>query len=371
MELVLSELEKLMVDSARKLCSSGAGPKRARAVRDRGGTLDRNAWTAIVNSGWLGMLVPEELDGLGLGERELLLVLEQAGRQVMPEPILSAVVAASMLGGADTRAARALLAKVLARGYLCVPALPPSVGWREMSPVPLTVQQGQGRFDVSGTLPFVPDCADAQGFLIAAGAGEGMVLFHAERGRAGVAFTLAPTVDGGSLGRLEFHRAPFADSDLVASGAAAVELLGRAIDVARLGAAAELLGIMEEALAMTIAYLKVREQFGRTLASFQALQHRAASLYVDVEVCRSLIFEACRAGGTRMAAAAAAAAKVRASEAALRVTKDCIQLHGAIGFADEHDIGLYLRRAMVLAARYGDPRALRSDYARGARLLEQ
>jgi len=131
-----------------------------------------------------------------------------------------------------------------------------------------------------------------------------------------------------------------------------------------------LLGIMEEALSITIAYLKIREQFGRTLASFQALQHRAASMYVDSEVCRSLIFEACRAADARMAGAAAAAAKLRASEAALRVTKECIQLHGAIGFADEHDIGLYLRRAMVLAARYGDPHGLRRDYARGARLFE-
>jgi len=146
------------------------------------------------------------------------------------------------------------------------------------------------------------------------------------------------TVDGGSLGRLEFASARFTESDLVASSAAAVELLGRAIELARLGAAAELLGIMEESLAMTIAYLNLREQFGRKLASFQALQHRAASMYVDIEVCRSLIFEACRAGDALTAASAAAAAKLRATEASLRVTKDCIQLHGAIGFTDEHDI---------------------------------
>jgi len=371
MELVLSEVEKLMVDSARKLCSRGAGPKRARALRDQGGKLDRDAWSAIVDSGWLGMLVPEELGGLGLGKRELLLVLEQAGRQVMPEPILPAVVAASMLSAAAGGSARALLAKLLAGEHLCVPALPPSDGWPEISAAPLTLQRGEGGFEVSGNLPFVSDCANAKGFLVAAGEGEGVVLFHAERNRPGIALALAPTVDGGSLGRLEFARARIADSDLLASGAAAVDLLGRAVELARLGAAAELLGIMEESLAMTIAYLNLREQFGRKLASFQALQHRAASMYVDIEVCRSLIFEACRAGDALTAASAAAAAKLRATEASLRVTKDCIQLHGAIGFTDEHDIGLYLRRAMVLAARYGDPRTLRRDYARGARLLQQ
>jgi alkylation response protein AidB-like acyl-CoA dehydrogenase len=120
-----------------------------------------------------------------------------------------------------------------------------------------------------------------------------------------------------------------------------------------LGYSAFLVGLMDEALKITIGYMNMRKQFGTPIGAFQALQHRAASCYVDIVASRALVLEACRAFSTGMRSRAACAAKARASAAALRVIKECVQFHGAIGFADEHDIGLYLRKAVTISARLG------------------
>jgi alkylation response protein AidB-like acyl-CoA dehydrogenase len=180
------------------------------------------------------------------------------------------------------------------------------------------------------------------------------------------AVTLDGTVDGGGFGTLHLHDAPGA---LVLEDAAAP--LARAIDRAALATAAELLGVAEAAFAMTLDYLKTRTQFGRAIGSFQALQHRAADLRIQLALTRASIdaaVAAIEAGaqGTRRAAAVSQA-KARASDTGMLVTRQAIQLHGGIGYTDEHDIGLYLKRAMVLSALYGNASLHRARFAATAR----
>ena len=170
------------------------------------------------------------------------------------------------------------------------------------------------------------------------------------------------TVDGSTVGSLVCKSVPVLPEDLfdLQHEGDTVSLDGyRAL---RIAVAAELVGLMEKALSMTVEYLRLRRQFRKPIGSFQAMQQLAASAYVDVQASRALVRESCVSGSGDRAQAAAAAAKARASDAALRVTRAAIQCHGAIGFADEHDIGLFLRRAMVLSGRYGNARAQRRAY---------
>jgi alkylation response protein AidB-like acyl-CoA dehydrogenase len=172
-------------------------------------------------------------------------------------------------------------------------------------------------------------------------------------------------VDGGSNGTVDFSEAStMGDEWLIAGTKQGATLAADTYDRLLIAASAEMLGVMEQALDLALGYVKTREQFGRPVGSFQALQHRAVNDHTEIELLRSLLYQVCAAyDGRRGRRSMAAAVKARASDAVLDVTKSAIQMHGAIGFTDEYDAGLYLRRAMNLAARYGNAAFHRARYA--------
>ena len=171
----------------------------------------------------------------------------------------------------------------------------------------------------------------------------------------GVAVDVRRTVDGGRFGRVELSDVSVPQDHVVAGPNRAPAVIARARDAMLVGLGAELLGVMEQSLDIALEYIKVREQFDRPIGSFQALQHRSVNDFVDVELTRSLLFQVCAAFDEgRGTPEMAAALKAKATGAALKVTKSAIQMHGGIGFTDEHDIGLYLKRAMALSAQYGN-----------------
>ena len=170
---------------------------------------------------------------------------------------------------------------------------------------------------------------------------------------------MTPTVEGRQLATLDLDDAA---GEIVSASPQAVGNLNNLILIAL---SAELLGVMEGAQEMTLEYLRTRKQFGKLIGSFQALQHKAADIYIRIEATRSLVYQAAASSDPgHVDSALAAAVKAQASEAAMFVTKSCIQLHGAIGFTDEHDIGLYLKRAMLLSSLFGDEAQQRRRYAR-------
>jgi alkylation response protein AidB-like acyl-CoA dehydrogenase len=204
-------------------------------------------------------------------------------------------------------------------------------------------------------------CADgADGFLVSARAGDDTVLCLVARDAPGVSLDAIATVDGRRLWSLDLAGAP---ADVVVPRSPAPNAVAALHDLALIALAAELLGVMEEGLRITLDYLRIRKQFGKLIGSFQGLQHQAANLYLRTETVRSLIFQIA-AGSAPFAIdpALAAAAKAKASEHALIVTKACIQLHGAIGFTDEHNIGPHLKRAMLLSSLMGNAAAQRRRY---------
>jgi alkylation response protein AidB-like acyl-CoA dehydrogenase len=350
---------RLLRESAAAISPRGGPLARIRKLRDTEAGFDRAVLAEMGALGWLGLRVAEGAGGAGLGVAELCALAEEMGRGLAPEPLAAiAAVSAPLVPEPD----------VLAGTRILLPA------WAErphaLDPLGATVAMAEGdRLRVTGRKIAVPMAAGADGFLVTAREGEGLAVALVERAAEGVTLTAEPTVDGGHLGTLTLDAAP---AMRVATDAAS--RLARLIDEAAVATAAELVGLMERAFALTLDYLGTRQQFGRPIGSFQVLQHRAADLKIQLELARAAVSHAAGVcDGDAPAAQRAAAvslAKARASDAAMLVTRQAIQLHGGIGYTDEADIGLFLRRAMALAAGFGTAHAHRRRYAAAAPPLD-
>lgn len=340
MELLLNDQQILLRDAAAKLGAARGGPRRARTLRDANTEIDTAAWSDIVEAGWLSALVSEQHDGLGLGLFDLALAIEEAGKQVLMTPLIEAAAATWALSETSTAAAEA---------KLIVPAIA----------VPGQTFPGQDpglRHDagtLSGSVPFVAFAAAADAFLVSAAAGATTVLCLVPRTAAGLTITTTAHVDGSTSSALTF--AAVAADGAIARGSNAAAVVAKLQDLLVLGTAAELLGVAEAAIDMTLDYIKLRQQFGKPIGSFQALQHRIVNCYVDAELNRSLLYNVLSAwdAGTSHPAMIAAT-KARIGRGALQAVRAALQLHGAIGYTDEHDIGIFYKRAVALAAKYGN-----------------
>jgi 3-oxochol-4-en-24-oyl-CoA dehydrogenase len=351
MELLLSDEQQLLADSAGRLFARLGGVKRSRALRGGETGFDRDGLRSMAESGWLRMLVPEDHGGLALGPTELALILQQAGRALAPEPIGQLVLAALMIAeSGDAPVRDRLLPPLFAGEALIVPALQEQSAGIDAGDTQTRLERSGGEWRLTGRKSFVLGAGACDGFLVSARDAEGLAIGHVARGAKGLDIRLSPTVDGRTHGELTFQGTP---ASIIARANNAATILQRHHGLALVAAAAEMLGLMEAVSAMTVEYMKTRKQFGRPIGSFQALQHRAVDNYVLIESTRSLLHQICE-GGEPLPAAMTAALKAVASSAALTVTKSAVQLHGAIGFTDEHDAGLYLKRAMWLSAYLGN-----------------
>jgi alkylation response protein AidB-like acyl-CoA dehydrogenase len=351
MDLHLTSEQTLLRDSAAKFIAA-AGPRVAHGLRGCVPSFAPARLRQAGELGWLGMLVPSSAGGLGLGLTELALVLEQAGRGLVCEPIGLAIIAAAAL--AQGHAPHPILRRAMLGDALVVPAL------QESAHDPLVLGTQADRAPrLTGTKMSV--CADgADGFLVSARGSDGPALYYVPRDGAGVSVATAPTVDGRTLATVELKDA---SADLVPARQSSRSAVGALTDLALIALSAELLGVMEGAQELTFEYLRVRKQFGKPIGSFQALQHKAVDIYIKTETVRSLLYQVAAANDPyRIDPALAVAVKAKASEEALAVTQTCIQLHGAIGFTDEHDIGLYLKRALLLSSLLGNAAAQRRRY---------
>jgi alkylation response protein AidB-like acyl-CoA dehydrogenase len=362
MDLHLTSEQILLRDSAAKFIAA-AGPKVARGFRQRDPSFAPERLRQAGDLGWLGILVPPAADGLGLGLTELALVLEQAGRGLVCEPIGLAAISAAAL--AQGYAPHPMLKNAMTGTALVVPALQESAhGSDPLEPRTQAAEAG-GSVRLTGTKTFV--CADgADGFLVSAGGRDGPALYYVARHAPGSSLSTTQTVDGRKLATLDLKDAP---ADLIPSRQSSRSAVEAVTDLALIALSAELLGVMEKAQEITFDYLRIRKQFGKPIGSFQALQHQAVNIYIRTETTRSLLYQvAANNDPYRIDPALAAAVKAKASEDAMVVVEACIQLHGAIGFTDEHDIGLYLKRALLLSSLFGNAAAQRRRYAKIAGL---
>jgi alkylation response protein AidB-like acyl-CoA dehydrogenase len=339
MDELLTDEQRQLRESAAKLCAASGGAKRAWALRDSGQDIDRSAWSAIVDAGWLGMMVPEARGGLGLGAVELYVVLEQAGRQVLMTPLLETLGVAWLLGA--LRQPSDLLPAVLSGERIIAPALDAD-GW--------SFRRG------SSLLTRVPVFASAASDFLVEADDALCLLAHPAHG-----LNFSVNVDGSRAARIMANDA----ATVIARGEEAAMLAAKVGDLLALGSAVMLLGICESALALALEHVKTRRQFGQPLGAFQALQHRLADSFVDLELNRSLLHRICVAWdeGT-VVPAMIAGAKARAARVATDILRNALQLHGAIGYTDEHDIGTLWKHALALSARYGNELTQAARFAR-------
>jgi alkylation response protein AidB-like acyl-CoA dehydrogenase len=225
----------------------------------------------------------------------------------------------------------------------------------------------EGGFRLNGTKRYVCGAAGADEYLVAARSDDGLVLACVERDSSGTKLDLEPLADGRHFGTLTLQDAVVPREKVAATGESASAAIARALDHATAIASAELYGVMARALEMSVDYMKTRVQFGRPIGSFQALQHRAVDLYIQRELASAVLEESLaeldRQPQPAQRAAIVSRLKARCSDAGVRITREAIQIHGAIGYTDEYDVGLYLKRALVLSAWLGSATQHRRRFA--------
>jgi acyl-CoA dehydrogenase len=377
-DLVLSEEQELLARTAREFVNGRSSLKRIRRLRDSGDAdgFSRDLWSEMAALGWLGIVAPEEYGGAGLGWMELMVVLEEIGRGLMPEPMISTVLmgtSALLLGGSDAQK-REHLPKIVAGERLLTIAHEEARSRFDPSHVETRAEKSGSGWLLSGEKTQVLDGHVADWFIVStrtsAGVrdGGGITAFLLRADTPGIAIERQSRIDGRNVARLRL--------DDVRVGAEAVlgtvdhggALLARVADQATIGLTAEMLGGMTAALEMTVEYLKTRVQFGVLIGTFQALKHRAATMYIETELTRSAVMAAHRTldegRDDATIARLASIAKARATDAFNLVAKEGVQMHGGIGMTDEHDIGFFLKRARVAEMMFGDAAYHRDRFAR-------
>jgi len=361
MPLYLNDEQQMLRDTARDFVAEHAPVSHLRALRDADDAtgFSRDLWKQFAKMGFTGILIGEDRGGLGLGHVEAGVVLEEIGRNLSPSPFLSTAVAAvEALNGSV--AAERWFPGILAGDT--VAALAIDEGAKHRDTIGLRAERSGNGFRLSGEKRFVGHGHVADLLIVAARTSgtaddrDGITLFAVDKDAAGLSATPERLADASLASRIAFDGVSV-DADAVVGevdgGAGALDRLLRA---GRTGAAAELLGVGGGAMDMTVGYLKERKQFGVPIGSFQALQHRAAHLYSEMEVARAAVLKAQQLldAGSGMADEAVSVAKAMSARATTLSVQEGIQMHGGIGMTDEYDIGFYMKRARVLAELWGD-----------------
>jgi len=363
--LVLNEEQLMLRESAAGFLADKATVVHLRALRDSESEtcFDDAVWREMAQMGWAGIAIPENYGGLGYGYTGLGLVLEQVGRNLSPSPLQSAVLVAAtaILELGDEAQKQRLLPAVASGEQLVTLALQEGPHHAPLQ-CAARARQDNGAYTLSGHKELVLDAVAADTFIVVArtdgepGDARGLSAFLVDAGAAGLSVERRRLVDSRGVGALVLDDVQVPAASLLGTPGDAWAGLERALDIANIGLAAELLGLSAEAFERTVAYLKERRQFGRVIGSFQGLAHRAAELFAELELARSIVLQALQAidDGERELSLPASAAKAKLCEVAQRATNEAIQMHGGIGMTDEHEIGFFIKRARVAQHTFGD-----------------
>jgi alkylation response protein AidB-like acyl-CoA dehydrogenase len=365
MALVLNEEQVMLKDAAAGFLAEKATVAHLRSLRDsddeRG--YDPAVWREMAEMGWAGIAIPEEFGGLGYGYTGLGLVLEQAGRHLSASPLQSTVlVAATVIAELGSQAQKEQLLPAIAAGEKLVTLALQEGPHHAPGQVATTAVAEGDDWVLSGAKRLVLDAPAADSLIVIArsagqaGETDGLSAFLVDTDSAGLTVERRSMVDSRGAGALSLDGVRVSGDSLLGQPGEAWAGLSRALDIANIGLASELLGLSAEAFERTVAYLQERKQFGRVIGSFQGLQHRAAELFAELELARSIVLQALQAvdAGTEDLSLLASAAKAKLCEVAQRSTNEAIQMHGGIGMTDEHEIGFFIKRARVAQHTYGD-----------------
>ena len=373
MNFALSDEQQMLQNMASEFVKRESSLKRIRQMREDPVGFSRPLWNKMAELGWLGMTFPDSAGGLGQGMVELSVVMEEFGKGLMPEPMLSTVLMAGqalMLAGTPEQQ-KEWLGKIAEGSALLTMAYLERQSRYDPFDVTTQAKKDGAGWVLSGEKIFTPDAGSADRIVVTARTRanrrdrEGVELFLVDPKAKGVTLVPVPTMDWRKRFTVKLDGVRVDESGRL-GGAAPDSALEQALDRATVGLSAEMLGAMNEAFRMTVEYLKTRVQFGVPIGTFQALKHRAADEYVQTELSRSSVYYAAMCIDEKMpdAAAAVSTAKARCNDAFHLVANESIQMHGGIGVTDEHDIGFFFKRARVAEVTLGDSTYHRDRYAR-------
>jgi acyl-CoA dehydrogenase len=376
-DLVLTEEQQLLQSTAADFARQSLPVSRLRALRDAGGPtgFSPELWRQMAGLGWPGILLPEAYGGLGLGYAEAVVVLEELGKVLAPEPFLSTVLLAAnalLLGGSEPQKQQLLPRVASGDAVLALAHHEPRARHRLHHVATRAVAGPDGRFRLTGVKDLVLDGGAAERLVVSArSSGDaddsaGINLFLVDPNAPGVTIAHQELVDHRSAAVVKLDGVEVPGEAQIGAAGKGADVLDAAVDRALVGLCADMLGGMVRAFEMTLAYLKDRKQFGVAIGSFQALKHRAARMFIETELGRSAVMAAARAldDGSPDAPLLAAVAKARLSDGFVLVASEAVQMHGGIGMTDEHDVGFYLKHARATEILLGDAPYHRDRFAR-------
>lgn len=359
MSWVLDEQRRMLRDSVQAFISERAPVAHLRQLRDGADAHGYSPalWRGFGEQGYAATLIPEEQGGLGLGVCEAGLIAEQIGHTLAPTPFFgSAVLAAWLLARAGNAAQRqSWLPRIAAGDAVLALAVDEGPKHRPTALRTTAVRDGDG-WRIDGVKTLVVDGYVAGAWIVAAQADAGVALWLVPAGTPGLAVERTAMVDAHNAARVTLAGVPVGEDALIGRIETGRRWLDGVLDVGRAVIASELIGLADEVFERTVDYLLQRRQFDRVIGEFQALQHRAAELFCDLELARALTRQAQAAldAGSADAPRLVALAKARANLSANRAVQEGVQMHGGIGMTDELDIGLFMKRARVLQELFGD-----------------
>ncbi len=366
---VLTEEQTMLRDAARTWTQASSPVSVFRKLRDGKvpGGFNRDTWKEMAEMGWAGIIVPEAYGGVGMGYQSLGLLLEETGRNLTASPLVSTALCAAtalVLGGSEQQK-QMWLTKISggdAIGSLAIDEGP----HHDPANVKLeAIQQGDS-WKLKGVKRFVLDGAIADFLIVSAKTAGGITLFVVPANAKGLTRQPLSMADSRGMADITFDSVGVSTNDILGQLGQGMDILEPTLDRARAGLAAEMLGGATQAFETTLEYLKTRTQFGKLIGTFQALQHRAGKMFVDLELGRSCVEAALRAidADAPNAATLVSLAKARMNDTFHLVTNEMVQMHGGIGMTDAHDAGLYMKRARVAEATFGSASFHRDRYAR-------
>jgi alkylation response protein AidB-like acyl-CoA dehydrogenase len=375
MRLALTEDQTILAKTAAAFAADRSPVERVRKLRDTGDPLgySKELWVEMARLGWTGIAFAEQDGGAGLGMAEVVLVTEALGRCLAPEPFVSSVVLAGQalaIAGSPSQRSDALKSLIAGDTVLAL-AFHERGSRYDLHRVTTRADKTQAGYRITGAKAQVLGGHGADAFVIVARtSGEaadarGITLLWVPAGARGLRVVRQDLVDGRNAALVELAGVEVPGSAVIGEVDRGADTLDAAVDSATVALCGEMLGGMTEACDRTLAYLKERVQFGVVIGTFQALKHRAARMFVEIELARSAVMAAARAIDERAEhrRALVSAAKARCSDAYVLVANEAIQMHGGIGMTDEHDIGFFIKRARVSEMTFGDAAYHRDRFA--------
>ena len=370
MPLVLNDEQNMLKDAAKDFCANNAPITQLRRLRDEKDELgfDKDTWQQMVELGWAGITIPEEYGGLEFGYMGMGVVMEECGRTLTASPLLSTAVlgASALIEGGTIDQKLEFLPKIAAGELLLALALEESAH-HDPYRVSTKVEVSGKNYSVTGTKKFVLDGHIADKLIVVArsmgepNSRDGLTLVLVDRESDGVNVTRTIMADSRNAANIEFDGA---QGVLLGEAGKGAKVLDKVLDVGRILLSAEMLGGLQECFERTVEYLKVREQVGVPIGSFQALKHRAAQMFCEVELSKSVVLDALSAldEGRDDLASISRLTKARLSDTYNLVSSEGVQMHGGIGMTDEYDIGFFLKRSRVCEHSLGNGSFHRDRY---------